>query len=376
MVGMAGMAGYSGSAGSPLLLDALTKSREMLAGRVQNEKGPAQWSPLPEWLARRELPPGEEPASLQRLDPNIRGYLAEQELLSHLHFTPPAGRRPATLRWIAGHRFGSNGAVRATATEIVTMTRPKLSVFEAQLKVVESWAERREDRASEILVQVLPQISFWSSVVNLHPNRTPKTLEFIDVALQFAMLMVMRFKHALGCPRPIEYSPNIQPVLLTPGYATLPSGHATEAYMFARVMRRLMGQADDSETARQLDHLAARIAENRVVAGLHFPADSTAGRLLGDTLAGLLVSWCTGNHRWQARAFKGDRMTDKDREFQRDESLDPGAGFPAYFGSRTHPSLVPQNRSVLRWMWQQAQEEWTQAGFQTGHGAPAVARNA
>src|SRR6476620_12615144 len=102
------------------------------------------------------------------------------------------------------------------------MTRPKLSVFEAQLKVVESWAERREDRASEILVQVLPQISFWSSVVNLHPNRTPKTLEFIDVALQFAMLMVMRFKHALGCPRPIEYSPNIQPVLLTPGYATLP----------------------------------------------------------------------------------------------------------------------------------------------------------
>ena len=245
------------------------------------------------------------------------------------------------------------------------MRRPGFSVFKAQLDVVESWASRREDRASEVLTQVLPQFSFWSSVVNLHPNRTPKTLELITVALQFAMLSVMRFKHALGCPRPIEFSPQIQPVLLTPGYCALPSGHATEAYMFARVMRELMGQQPGSGVALQLDHLAARIAENRVVAGLHFPADSTAGRLLGDTLAGLFVSWCSGE-KWQSRDFKGDKMVVADRDFVRDELLDPvgSATTPPYFESKAQAPLPAEPASpVLKWMWRQAEAEGKDARF-------------
>lgn len=75
-----------------------------------------------------------------------------------------------------------------------------------------------------------------------------------------------------------------------PGFSAFPSGHATESRMFADVMMALLGQSAASPLNNQLDRLAKRIAENRVVAGLHFTLDSTAGVTLGAGLASWFVS--------------------------------------------------------------------------------------
>src|SRR3546814_18772370 len=50
----------------------------------------------------------------------------------------------------------------------------------------------------------------------------------------------------------------------------------------------------DPAWGEQLMRLAARIAINRTVAGLHFPVDSAAGALLGLTLGRYLAARCAG----------------------------------------------------------------------------------
>ena len=69
---------------------------------------------------------------------------------------------------------------------------------------MESWATRREERATEIMAQVPPQVAFWSAMTNMRPDRTPKTMELMAGALFFCMHTLMQFKHALACPRPVE----------------------------------------------------------------------------------------------------------------------------------------------------------------------------
>lgn len=75
---------------------------------------------------------------------------------------------------------------------------------------------------------------------------------------------------------------------LHPGHPSYPSGHATMAYALAFLYQTLYQKSDikgvnpaDFETA------AKTVADNRVIAGVHFPADSKAGELL----ARLVVGW-------------------------------------------------------------------------------------
>jgi PAP2 superfamily len=96
----------------------------------------------------------------------------------------------------------------------------------------------------------------------------------------------------------------------TPGFNSLPSGHATHAFMVARLLRVLAGDGatgNDTEFDRMLQTTALGIAINRERAGVHFPADSTSARVLGRALADyvLLCARDEGKGSLLPRVFDG-----------------------------------------------------------------------
>lgn len=222
--------------------------------------------------------PDLDPLPITYLDGYPRGKVMDWELGSDLEITIDGTAR---LR-------------SRTAGRLAVLTRPTEEQFKAQLDLISVAGDQRADRYDEIEVQLSDQLSFFGATAYLHPSRTPRTIEFIEAAHRLCVMVQFRIKHAFACPRPIRYSTAIQPVIQTPTHGSLPSGHATEAFMFATLLREMFHDAfdgmvdasDDTDPfCETIDDIAARIAVNRTVAGVHFPLDSAAGSVLGRRVA-------------------------------------------------------------------------------------------
>src|SRR3984893_7877272 len=231
------------------------------------------------------------PHEMERWEPWVRAYVAVGEMMQGISFQT------------SGNGFQVWSSVSGSASLIAEIGRPLKATFVAQIPLVLNWAELREERATEILAQIDPQYAFWSSIVYLHPDRTRRTLELINMVLQFCVYVEMRFKHALACFRPVEYNAEVQPMITTPGHGSFPMGHATQAYAVAHMLKYLLNLDPAANTGTntgygmiidQLDRQVARITTNRVVAGVHFPVDRMAGRMLGVALGEYFVGRCTG----------------------------------------------------------------------------------
>ena len=182
----------------------------------------------------------------------------------------------------------------------------------------------REERLQELITQIGIPVQYWASIMDLNPTTTPFTLELMALAYTFGSAITQPCKHTLGCPRPESYSPSVQPVINPRRFGAFPSGHAMEAFMTARLLQLVSnqkapqlpgGKDKEPRLEQQLQRLAMRIADNRIVAGVHFPIDSTAGRMLGETLATYIAYRC-GNRAsksWIARKFNGSQRERTER---------------------------------------------------------------
>jgi hypothetical protein len=279
-----------------MLIDALNKTRHGLVDEPN------------QGLREPTIPTVEDASNLRRWDGSVRMKVYGFDLLSQLQFEADPKLGSAKIGHLSLHRGKNKAANTFEVLPIASITRPKdaklNSFFTEQLKLVESWSELREERASEIMSQVTPQFSFWNAIAHLSLETKPKTLELMLFGLQLCAFAEVRFKHSLSCPRPVDYSTNLHPIIPTPTHATLPSGHATESFFMAHMLENLLPNGADYQG--QLQGLAARVAINRTVAGLHFPADSQAGQMLGQSLAEYFVAICKKDNAkpsWQARAI-------------------------------------------------------------------------
>lgn len=82
-------------------------------------------------------------------------------------------------------------------------------------------------------------------------------------------------------PRPPHADPAVRPSLPRPHASSrsYPSGHATEAHLYAAVLGELF-----PERREALEAHARRLAWARILGGVHYPTDLEAGRHLAQTL--------------------------------------------------------------------------------------------
>jgi membrane-associated phospholipid phosphatase len=121
----------------------------------------------------------------------------------------------------------------------------------------------------------------------------PATSRMLIVADALTALITMHYKAYFNRPRPTQVVPGLLSPIQHGGHASFPSGHATQAHVFAALLSEVIPPSLGVPTSGgrttiqdSLGVLAQRIARNREIAGLHYKSDSTAGV----TLAGAITT--------------------------------------------------------------------------------------
>ena len=243
----------------------------------------------------------------------------------------------------------------AAGAAVVRLVRPAFTpaLVTAQMQYLRSYADLRLDRMTEIQVQTGDIVSFFGALGYLDRVATKRSLELIWALLRLVGRLEMRLKMHFDLPRPIVHGPDLQPVIQTPGHGSWPSGHATEAFAVATLFSALAagGTVDaGAEVAARAPamRLAARIATNRTVAGVHYPTDSMAGAVLGLGIGETVVNWLSGQPTTPMRVFDGSG-------FDGDFDL---AGLEAVLSGAATATFTAPPPPVLASLWQVAASEW------------------
>jgi hypothetical protein len=297
---------------------------------------------------------------------NLRAYpdwcrqvVLSNEILSRLiyGFEPTGGMAVV-------HLLDLSSPEQISSSPLAQLIAPDPEDFVAQTRVVHDYADLRPDRMGEISDQVGDIMGYFIRLLPFDMARMPRNADMLGLVRNCALHAAQQCKHLLSCRRPDAFSAQIQPMIQTPGHSALPSGHATEAFAIAETLRRLVPneyRAEGLDT--QMMQMAARIAVNRTVAGVHFPADSFAGAMLGFAVADVIARRAGRTEDITPVLFdgRGIRQADfymarvwKDGERQ-DFATDDGVEI-----TRFGQDPIGTDTSVLlRWLWNEAVKEWS-----------------
>jgi hypothetical protein len=158
-----------------------------------------------------------------------------------------------------------------------------------QIVAILDKAADRDDRFAEIIHQHDAEgaVSYYLGMLMIEPARHPKANLVIRVARRIGELVVMCLKEEFHHPRPSQISSAIVPMIDPPATPSFPSGHALQARLITRCLEEVL-EPNNTHPANMagtpLRELGARIAENRVIAGVHFPLDNEAGIAVADRI--------------------------------------------------------------------------------------------
>jgi hypothetical protein len=148
----------------------------------------------------------------------------------------------------------------------------------------------RPEAMGEILNQNQNQQLCFLQLLMIKNTSHPKTYFAMKLMARVGEVVMMHFKRKFNRARPSQVCSTLYPPVPVPGHAAYPAGHAVIANLTAACLKDITKGPEAAPSlstfAEALDLLAEDIGLNRVIAGLHYRSDITAGAKLGvDTYA-------------------------------------------------------------------------------------------
>ena len=200
---------------------------------------------------------------------------------------PPTAAVPGVPSWAA--TVDADAAFTKARTDLITDNSGSQNQIQ---NLVLAARDERPDALGPILSQDGEFFTDFLTVLTARPGSHPKTFRVLNIASLIASFAALYFKDKYEVPRPSQICPALLPPITVPGHASWPSGHATQAHFMANCMLKVfaatgtgMTTADQNVLNTDLAVLAASIARNREIAGLHYPGDSDGGARLAELLA-------------------------------------------------------------------------------------------
>jgi hypothetical protein len=142
---------------------------------------------------------------------------------------------------------------------------------------------QRSRRLAEIIAQAEDATLYWTDMLMLTVSARPWTCCLIAIGQTVGQLVAMHFKYKYMRARPVQVYPAIMPPVTTPRHPSYPNSHALQGHLMS------LGVATACPALRDpLMALADRVSENRVIAGLHFPSDTTTSARLAQNILPIL----------------------------------------------------------------------------------------
>lgn len=195
------------------------------------------------------------------------------------------------LPFVSVTKDGSGVEIDVGATDTIILPHPTDSelkaavedLFNLQQAAKASGQERRE----QVLAQAHDAAVAIALALELDQFPSDAVLHLFDV-LEFVLARaVFDAKRILNVERPAvigqKYGIAINEVLDRPNHTSLPSSHSAFAHALERLCVKCFGL--DGAKKAYLQDVAARIAKNRELAGLHTLLDSEAGKQIGYAVA-------------------------------------------------------------------------------------------
>ena len=158
----------------------------------------------------------------------------------------------------------------------------------AEIAYLKKLATKRPSKKSAIEAEVLVTNFRYGTHTYSSLTTDPKysaTAKVILAAYHDLAIATFVMKQKFNRVRPSILDQDLRHAIQIPTHPAYPSGHATGAYVFAYLLQEL-----DPKSAQTYLTSAQQITENREIAGLHYPSDSEAGRLLARQLTDLLLN--------------------------------------------------------------------------------------